>query len=101
MASSEGGGGIPILGGIFNSIVGGLGNDLQRAFAYTGAWLNNLLHNLVGMLKAVGGFFNAIWKFLKHVWQNYIKAAIKWLADHVQKLRSWLKRTIAPNNKRL
>jgi hypothetical protein len=96
MASSEGGGGIPILGAIFNSIVGGLDSAVQIAFNYVGSWLNNLLHNLVGLFKSVGAFLSTIAHALRHIWENYIKAAIKWLADHVQKLRAWLKRTIGP-----
>ncbi len=45
--------------------------------------------------------FRTLGKFLLHVWQNYVKKAITWLASHYQKLRAWLKRTITPIIKRL
>jgi hypothetical protein len=53
------------------------------------------------VLKAIALVFNTLGKFLLHVWQRYVKKAITWLASHVQKLRAWLKRTIAPIIKRL
>src|SRR6266849_2216934 len=45
--------------------------------------------------------FRTLGQFLLHVWQNYVKKAITWLASHYQKLRAWLKRTITPIIKRL
>src|SRR5712664_4579924 len=58
----------------------------------------NLIAKLVTALKLV---FSRLSKFLLHVWQNYVKKAITWLASHYQKLRAWLKRTIGPIIRRL
>jgi hypothetical protein len=61
-------------------------------------WIARAFNNLVRILIFI---FTALGKFLLHVWQQYIKKAIAWLASHVQKLRAWLKRTIGPIIKRL
>jgi hypothetical protein len=56
---------------------------------------------IVHIVKVLVVLFQAIAKFLDHLWKNYVKRAIQWLASHVQKLRAWLKRTIGPIIKRL
>jgi hypothetical protein len=89
---ADGGPGLPVLGAIFNAILGGVDGNIQVAFNYTAAWLNNLLHNLVGLFKWVRSFLSTIARALQHVWENYIKAAIKWLAEHAKKLYEWLHR---------
>jgi hypothetical protein len=68
------------------------------AFTNLIAALNKLITNLLAALKIV---FGALRKFLLHIWQQYVKKAITWLASHVRKLRAWLKRTISPIIKRL
>jgi hypothetical protein len=60
--------------------------------------LANAINSLV---KALIFVFHALGKFLLHMWQQYVKKAITWLASHVRKLRAWLKRTISPIIKRL
>jgi hypothetical protein len=60
--------------------------------------LANAINSLV---KALIFVFHALGKFLLHMWQQYVKKAITWLASHVRKLRAWLKRTITPIIKRL
>jgi hypothetical protein len=67
-------------------------------------WLLNLLiaianflwSVLVSIVKALVTIFQAGFKFLKHIWENYIKKGISWLASHIQKLRAWLKRIVSP-----
>lgn len=56
-------------------------------------WTRNLFAFLVKILLSI---FHALGKFLLHVWQNFIRKAVTWLASHYQKLRAWLKRTIGP-----
>lgn len=93
MADSGGGGGlIPILGSIFNAILGGVDGNIQLAFDYTASWLNNLLHNLVGILKSIAGFFKNLAGAIGHLWKHYIQSAIQWIADHLKKLYDWLRR---------
>jgi hypothetical protein len=89
---------IPIIGPIFD-ILSGI--SVQNQIGQLANSVVSLGQHIASILQAAGGFFSAIWKFLKHVWNNYIKAAIQWLADHVRKLRNWLKRTIDPIIKRL
>jgi hypothetical protein len=91
MAEGGGGGIGGILQGILGSLLGGVDSNIQLAFDYTAAWLNNLLHNLVGLFKAIGGFFSALWKFLKQAWENYIKKALDWLIKHFKKWIDWLR----------
>lgn len=61
----------------------------------------NLLGTLIlllanSILQAVVNAFRAVLKFLSHIWKNYIKKAITWLASEIQKFRDWLKRTLQP-----
>jgi|SRR5579863_1090289 len=72
-----------------------------------GDWLSALVQDIYSILIAVANFlwavikaligiliklFQSLAKFLKHIWENYVKAAIVWLASHVQKLYDWLHR---------
>jgi hypothetical protein len=61
-------------------------------------FLYGLIKALVGVLVIIYG---KIRDFLKMVWENYIKKAIPWILQHIQKVRNWLKRTIGPIIKRL
>jgi ABC-type proline/glycine betaine transport system permease subunit len=61
-------------------------------------WVANLFNWLIGILVSI---FHFLLKFLKHIWENYVKAAIVWLYKHAMKLRAWLKRVITPILKRL
>lgn len=94
MAEGGGGGIVGILESIFQQILGGVDQNIQIAFNYTAAWLNNLLHNLVGLFKAIGGFFQAVWKFLKQAWEQYIKKALDWLIKHFRKWIDWLRQHV-------
>src|SRR6266436_6380462 len=66
---------------------------IVAVFIYIANFLLAVINALINVLIKV---FGAIGKFLLHVWQNYIKKGISWLASHVQKLRAWLKRTLKP-----
>src|SRR5271157_3408371 len=63
--------------------------------------INYVWFVLVSLWQLLVVIFRKLQKFLLHIWQNYVKAAITWLATHYQKLRAWLKRTITPILKRL
>lgn len=89
---------IPIIGPIFD-ILGGI--DVQNQIAGLANNIIDIGNAISNALSAIKGFFGALWKFLKRVWNDYIKKAIQWLADHVKRLREWLKRTIGPLIKRL
>src|SRR5258708_5319319 len=83
--------------GVVDVIIGYIIGDLYilaNAINYVYSILKALLNFLVT-------FFRTLGKFLLHIWQQYVKRAIAWLAIHVQKLRAWLKRTIGPIIKRL
>jgi len=76
----------------------GLINQLYYQLLITVTFFWNLIVSIVNALNRV---FHSLGKFLLHIWQQYVKRAIQWLALHVQKLRTWLKRTIGPIIKRL
>jgi ABC-type proline/glycine betaine transport system permease subunit len=61
-------------------------------------WVTDTFNWLIGILVSI---FHFLLKFLKHIWENYVKAAIVWLYNHAVKVRNWLKRTIGPILKRL
>ncbi len=88
----------PILFGIDLSAVINL---INQVIAFLVAIANFLFSLILSLVKALVSVFKIVGKFLLHVWTNYIKRGITWLASHVQKLRAWLKRTIAPIIKRL
>ena len=67
---------------------------LQRVSAFIWSWV-------VYIVKALILLFQRLKKFLLHIWQQYVRHAIQWLALHVHKLRAWLRRTIGPIIKRL
>jgi hypothetical protein len=67
---------------------------LLRSIGFVWFWVRYLVSALILL-------FQRLSKFLLHIWQQYVKRAIQWLALHVQKLRAWLKRTIGPIIKRL
>jgi hypothetical protein len=56
-----------------------------------GQWIVAILQTLVGLLVAI---FRFILKFLKHIWENYVKAAIVGLYHEAIQFRDWLKRTL-------
>ncbi len=92
----------PFVGGLLDNLFGGGGGPSGAlALAIVSGWLKFMLKNLIGLFGTIGAFLHSIWDFLKHAWENYVKKAIQWLADHVQKLRAWLKRTIGPIIRRL
>lgn len=78
--------------GVIAAIVNAL-NFLWSALLAVIAWVWNILVALANTLLAI---FKSIAKFLTTVWNDYIKKGILWLADHIQKLRAWLKRTLDP-----
>lgn len=78
---------------IFNYI-GGVFSVLLALIRWVWGWVRYLVQALILL-------FHRLSKFLLHIWQQYVKRAIQWLAVHVQKLRVWLKRTIGPIIKRL
>jgi len=67
---------------------------LLRSIGFVWFWVRYLVSALILL-------FQRLSKFLLHIWQQYVKRAIQWLAVHVQKLRAWLKRTIGPIIQRL
>lgn len=87
--------GIPVIGGLLNAILSsGVDQSIMNLFGNVANWLNNMLHNLVGMLKAIKDFFGAIWKFLKQAWENYIKKALDWLIKHFRKWIDWIRQHV-------
>lgn len=90
--------GIPIIGPFFDLLSG---INTQQQIANLANNIVDLGQHIADILHAVGGFFHTLWGFLKKLWNDYIKKAIQWLADHVKRLREWLKRTIGPIIKRL
>jgi hypothetical protein len=90
--------GIPIIGPIFD-LLSGL--SVQNQIAQVAQSVVSLGQHIADILQQAKDLFGGIWKFLKRVWQDYIKKAIQWLSDHVRKLRAWLKRTVGPIIKRL
>lgn len=83
-------------GGIFSGIIQAIYDAL--------VWLFNLVVNviiffwnlIVSLANVLVKIFQTVGKFLLNVWNNYIKKGILWLADHIQKLRAWLKRVLSP-----
>ena len=83
-------------GGIFAGILA----EIQAALI----WLFNALlaviqffwNLIVSLVQALLTAFKTIAKFLVTVWNDYIKKGILWLADHIQRLRDWLKRVLSP-----
>src|SRR5271157_2901774 len=51
----------------------------------------SLITTIVSVLVFI---FRALLKFLKHIWENYVKAAIVWIYNHAIKQDSWLQRHI-------
>ena len=88
----------PVLFGIDLSAVINL---INQVIAFLVAIANFLFSLILSLVKALVAVFKIVGKFLLHIWTNYIKRGITWLASHVQKLRAWLKRTIGPIIKRL
>lgn len=68
-------------------------NFLWNALLAVIVWVWNILVALAQTLLTI---FKSIAKFLVTVWNDYIKKGILWLADHIQKLRDWLKRVLSP-----
>src|SRR5271157_5904978 len=58
----------------------------------------SLITTIVSVLVFI---FRALLKFLKHIWENYVKAAIVWIYNHAIKQDSWLQRHIRAVVKRL
>ncbi len=85
-----GGSGFDYLLGLIFTVYG----ILQRTIGFVWFWVRYLVQALILL-------FRRLSKFLLHIWQQYVKRAIQWLAVHVQKLRAWLKRTIGPIIQRL
>jgi hypothetical protein len=88
----DGGGPFDSIGGLPFEVMAGfiaMWNAIALSIAALWKWLNQLVAILTVL-------FHTAAKFLLHLWQQYVKKAITWLASHVQKLRAWLKRTIAP-----
>jgi hypothetical protein len=83
--------------GVVDIIIGYI-IDAIYSLAQAINYLYSIIHALLNFLV---NFFRTLGKFLLHIWQQYVKRAIQWLASHVQKLRAWLKRTIGPIIKRL
>jgi hypothetical protein len=83
----------PFLADLF-ALITAVFNALLRGILF-------LLNVLISLIRILVTVFRTIAKFLHHIWENYVKAAIRWLASHVLKLRAWLKRTIGPILKRL
>jgi hypothetical protein len=73
---------------IFNYI-GGVFSVLLALIRWVWSWFRYLVTALILL-------FQRLKKFLLHVWQSYVKAAIGWLTKHAQSLQSWLKRTLGP-----
>lgn len=83
-------------GGVFAGIIAAIQAALvwlYNALISVILFFWNLIVSLVNTLVAI---FKTIGKFLLNVWNNYIKKGILWLADHIQKLRAWLKRVLSP-----
>lgn len=72
--------------------------SIWGTIVYVAKFFTNLFTILIGILVSI---FHFLLKFLKHIWENYVKAAIVWLYNHAMKVRAWLKRTITPILKRL
>lgn len=70
--------------------------EIFAVLNFMGQVINQIISLVIFLGKFLTQLFRTLGKFLLHVWQNYVKAAITWLATHVQKLRAWLKRTIGP-----
>jgi hypothetical protein len=85
------------IGGIENA-AGAFGAQILLAIIDA---VRSLWNWVAGIATLVGKAFNALGKFLLHIWQKHIKKAITDLFTHVKKLREWLKRTIPPIIKRL
>src|SRR5229473_2550965 len=66
---------------------------VRGVFNYVVHFFLTLIQTLVDTLVFI---FKAVGKFLLHIWTRYIPRAINWLAQHAQKLRDWLKRTLKP-----
>lgn len=83
-------------GGIFDGILAAIQAALIYLFNLIVAvilWIWNLIVALVNILVTI---FKTIGKFLLNIWNNYIKKAIQWIADHITRLRDWLKRVLSP-----
>jgi hypothetical protein len=53
-------------------------------------------NTIVRLVKLLSALFSTLRKFLLHLWQQYVKKAIQWLAAEARKVRAWLKRTLTP-----
>jgi hypothetical protein len=87
----------PIIGGLLGWLFGppdlsGAVNQLQTAVSQLVDQVQTLMDRLVKVLKTIGGLFNSVWDFLKHVWEDYIKKALQWLASHIAKIIDWLRK---------
>ncbi len=78
---------------IFNYI-GGVFSVLLALIRWVWSWVRYLVSALILL-------FQRLKKFLLHIWQQYVRVAIQWLARHAWSVQSWLKRTIGPIIKRL
>lgn len=66
-------------------------------------WIQGLAAAISQLAQFIAKFFTlivnalrALGAFLLHLWQNYVKKAIAWLARETRRLLAWLKRTIKP-----
>jgi hypothetical protein len=82
--------------GLFDGIIAAIFNALQWVLNLLIAIANFIWQVLISIVKALITIFQAGFKFLKHIWTNYIVKGVNWLASHIQKLRDWLKRTLGP-----
>lgn len=83
-------------GGIFDGIIAAIQAALvwlYNALVAVILWIWNLLVAITNTLVAI---FKTLGKFLKNVWNDFIKKIPGWLADHITKLRDWLKRILKP-----
>lgn len=82
--------------GLFDGIIAAIVSALNFLLRLLVAIANFIWSTLVAIVKALIQIFQAGFRFLRHIWENYIKRGITWLASHIQRIRDWLKRVLSP-----